>query len=237
MTPQITQNAMSKGQSNQIKQLIESDATAFDATTLGFSKEEAQEIIKNGGLVQKDLSEARTAILKKYAIIDQRFGAALVEFDFTVPMDYDHDTWLDHVYRAKKKLKTTYYYNDDLNSKNFANATNKLVPGKTYRVKIYPILSTVTSDDCLNFLKRQAAVLVGGHGLLLTQSLHKEQFPEGKWTVSFDEKEALWKDAGGDHRVPRVSRRSGGYWWFGLGCFEDDWSAGYCLLCVCDLSA
>lgn len=181
MTPQITQpEVMTDGQRKQIKRFLEDGLTTTDLDALGLSKEEAQEIIEKGNLVQTEMQQLIIALLKKNAIIDQRFGAALTEFDLTVPMDYVHTTYINQAKKEVKKLKTTYYYNDDLNSKNFANATTTLVPGKTYKVKIYPILSTVSSVDCMNFLKRQRAILVGGQGVILVQSMHKEHFPEGK---------------------------------------------------------
>jgi len=199
--------------------------------TLGFSKDEAQEIIKAGGKMQEQFKP----ILQKLAMVDQLFGQAVKDFEFTVPADYVHDTQLDTFAKKTRRLKTTYYFNDDLTSANFAKATNKLVPGKTYKVKIFPILATVTSDDCMNFLAKQNAVLVGGQGVTLLQDQKADAFPVGKYTVSFDQKDALWTDSGGDHGVPRVYRDSGGGWGFDLGYFEFDWSDGYCLLCFCDL--
>jgi hypothetical protein len=238
MTDKITQSeVMTDGQLKAIKRLLEDGINSFNSTelvTLGFSKEEAQEILKKGDLIQEEMKATLIALLKKYAIIDPRYGSSIAEFDVTVPMDYKHETYIDQESKQAKKLKTTYYYNDDLSSKNFASATTKLVPGKTYHVKIFPILTTITSEDNMNFLKRQRAILVGGQGLMLAQNQHKDKFPKGKWTVSFDQKDALWKDASGDHRVPYVYASSDGDFRFNLGYFEDDWSDDRCLLCFCD---
>ena len=235
MTDKITQiEPMTDGQRKQIKRFLEDGAAAIDVDAFGFSKEEAQQIIEKGDLLQAEMKTTLTAFLKKYAIIDQRFGAALTEFDLTVPTDYNHDTIIDDQKKKLKKLKNTHHHNDDLTSKNYANATNKLVPGKTYTVKIFPILEGVTSEDCMTFLKKQRAILVGGQGVLLANDLKGDEFPVGKWTVSFDEKEALWKDSGGNHRVPSVYRSSDGDRKFSLGYFEFDWVSGNCLLCFCD---
>jgi hypothetical protein len=198
---------------------------------LNLTKDEAQEIITSGGTMQEEVKP----ILQKLAIVDKRFGAALVEFDLTVPSDYDHNTCIDKFGKRVKKEKTTYYYNDAFTSKNFANATNKLEPGKTYRVKIFPILSTVTSGDCMNFLGKQEAILVGGQGETLAYDLHRDKFPKGKYTVSFDKKDALWTDSGGGHGVPRVGAVSDGDFEFLLGYFGLDWDAEGCLLCFCDM--
>lgn len=166
---------------------------------------------------------------------DQKFGAAIKEFEFTVPADYKHDSQLDTFAKKTKKLKTTYYFNDALTSANFAKATNKLEPGKTYKVKIFPILATVTSEDCMTFLGKQNAILVGGQGITLLHDQKADEFPVGKYTVSFDQKDALWTDSDGNHRVPYVLRRSDGGWRFRLGYFGDAWVSDGCLLCFCDL--
>lgn len=199
--------------------------------TLGFTKDEAQEIIKAGGKMQEQFK----SILQKLAMVDQRFGPAVKDFEFTVPVDYKHDTQIDTFAKKTKKLKTTYCFNDALTSMNFAKATNKLEPGKTYRVKIFPILATVTSEDCMTFLGKQNAILVGGQGITLLQDNKADQFPVSRWTVSFDEKEALLKDADGLLRVPCVYLHSVGVCSFNLGYFENDWNGGSCLLCFCDL--
>ncbi len=169
--------------------------------------------------------------------LDERFGPAIVEFELTVPADYNHDTQIDTSGAKARKEKTTYYYNDELTSKNFANATNKLVPGKTYKIKIIPILSTVTSEDCMALLRKHNAILVGGQGATLVYDLAKDKLPKGKYTVSFDEKDALWKGAGGDRGVPSVGADTDGDFGFYLGGFGHDWTSAYCVLCFCDLSA
>lgn len=234
MTKKITQTGpMTDAQAKQIKRFLEDGLSAIDFTTFGFSKEEAQEIIEKGDIVQKQTKEMIIASLRKHAIIDARFGAPVAQFDLTVPMDYNHDTQIDTFSSAVKKLKTTSHYNDALTSKNFAKATNKLVPGKAYTVKIFPIFSKVLGEDCMNFLTKQRAVLVGAQGLMLAQSLHPEQFPEDKNTVSFDQKEALWEDPLGFLRMPDVYHYSGGGWDFRLNLFENVLDSDSCLVCFC----
>lgn len=162
---------------------------------------------------------------------DERFDP-LKEFSLTIPREYDHATQLSGF--AKQHRKEFYYWNDSITDANFAHATRKLEPGKTYTVKIFGIKKTVTSEDCLTFLKSQNAILVGAQGLTLVWQETKDQFPVGKWTISFDEKDALWQDADEDRRVPSVYRHSDGDWEFFLGYFGDDWSADGGLLCLCD---
>ncbi|MFA6325232.1 MAG: hypothetical protein WCX46_03335, partial [Candidatus Paceibacterota bacterium] len=173
---------------------------------LGLSKEEAQEIIKAGGIMQSEVKP----ILQKLAIADKRYGPAIKEFEIIVPVDYDHSKQIDVFAKKTKKETTTYYFNDDITSKHFANASTKLVPGKTYKVKIFPILARVTSEDNMAFLAKQNAILAGDHGLTLVYEQKKEELPKDKYTVSFDKKESLWKDADGRRRVPVVYASSGG---------------------------
>lgn len=156
----------------------------------------------------------------------------LNEFTLTVPADYVHATQLGMF--EKKYRKSFYYFNDDITDAHFSKATNQLVPGKTYTVKVFGIKQRVTSEDCLAFLKSQNAILVGAQGVSLVWQEKKDEFPVEEWTASFDEKEALWRDAVGVHRVPFVS---GGAWEFSLGYFAHDWDDAYCLLCFCDLNS
>ena len=223
MTEKIT--PMSSKQENHIVDLFR-----IALRNLNFNKDEGQEIIGDGGSLQL----AVKPILKKMAISEKRIGAPLAEFDLTVPSDYDHEKQIDQSGKKARKEKTTYYYNNALTSKNFAKATNKLEPSKTYSVKIFPILSAISSEDCLAFLRKQRAILVGAQGMMLVYDLHKDQFPKGKWSVSFDEKEALWTDAGGRLRVPFVCAYADGDFSFDLDSFVGAWGADYCLVCFCD---
>lgn len=107
---------------------------------------------------------------------------------------------------------------------------------KKYRVRIFPILETVTSEDCMTFLEKQGAILVGGRGITLLQDQNlAEEFPVGMCTMSFDQKDALLTDSDDYHRVPGVNRYSVRDWESYLGFFEDDWFGDYCLLCFSDL--
>lgn len=173
----------------------------------------------------------------KDAIVDNRFDL-LNSFTVTVPKDYNHDTQLSAFAKyAKEKKENLRHYNDNINDKNFEKATRKLMPGKTYAVKIFGIESgsVVTSGDCMDFLKTQKAVLVGAQGMSLAVQFKKEEFPTEKYIVSFDEEDALWEDAGGFRGVPCVILGSGGSWYFGLGRFKGAWIDGGCLLCFFDL--
>jgi hypothetical protein len=199
-------------------------ASIFDALvdTLEFSEDEAERIIA----INSALQEQVKPILRKLAKGVQCFGPALSDFEFTVPAGYDHDTQIDTFARENKSFTS-----DNLTSENFARATHKLVPGKTYRVRIFPILSQVTSEECISFLAMQGGVLVGGQGVTLLQSIKADEFPVLKWTISFDEKDTLWERSDGYHLVPSVFRSSDGGWLIFFGCFELGPLKGNCLLC------
>ncbi|OGG42652.1 hypothetical protein A3I34_00940 [Candidatus Jorgensenbacteria bacterium RIFCSPLOWO2_02_FULL_45_12] len=174
--------------------------------------------------------EQREAILsgKKISSIEPRFEL-LKKFLITVPKDYDHGTQLDTL-----KRKEFYFFNDAITDRNFRNATQKLVPGKTYLAKLFSIRKTATSDDCLGLYKAVGAILSGAQGMSLVYQLKRSELPKGKWTVSFDEKDALWQDPGGNHRVPSVFAYSDGGFEFDLGGFEVDWDSDHVVLCLCD---
>ena len=170
-------------------------------------------------------------LIREHSKPDKRFGVATTLCDVTIPMDYNSDTCVDDYASKVKNLKTTYCYNDALTSKNFPNPSNKLVPGKTYTLKLIPILETVQSEDCLMELDRHNALLVGAQGLPVVDTA---LLPKGKWYVSFDQKENLWKDSDGYRRVPGVYACDDGAFEFYLGRFERDWHAVNVLLCFCD---
>ena len=153
----------------------------------------------------------------------------------TVPEDYVHSTQLTSF--RKKNLQNFRHYNNDITDKNFSKATTKLIPGRKLQVKVFKQNTpgtTTTSEERLAFLKSQNAVLTGAQGASLVFEQKQADLPKGYSYLSFDEKEALWEDADGDHRVPSVHRHLDGDWYFDLGYFEIVWGDLNCLLCFCD---
>lgn len=221
-----------EGQEVQLERVV-LDTVRESRKAVVLDKDGMQRLLGNGGKFQ----EGVIALLAKLSASDDRFEL-LNSFELTVPQKYTHGTQLaTFAAFAKNKSEKFYFYNDSITDANYAKATQKLVPGKTYGVKIFGIKQRVTSEDCLAFLATQRAILVGAQGVSLTRQLKREQFPVEKWTVSFDEKDALWEDADGDHGVPLVDRDSDGDWSFDLGYFGRDWNDAHCLVCFCDLSA
>ena len=221
-----------EGQEEQLKRVVE-DAVRRARKKVVLDKDAMQRLLANGGRFRDDV----IASLTKYSASDDRFGL-LTSFELTVPKGYNHGTQLaDFAEYAKKEEERFRYYNGSITDANYAKATNKLIPGKTYGVKIFEIKKgeVVSSNDCLNLLFSQRAILVGAQGASLVRQLKKEEFPVGKWTASFDEKDALSTVDDGNHGVPFVLRYSDGGWEFDLGRFEVAWYGGKCLLCFCDL--
>jgi len=185
---------------------------------------------------QKALKEALAKVLLPNRLVSEDRFVLLTAFELTVPENYIHDRQL--ALFSKNHKKEFYYYNDDVTDDHFSGVTDELKPGENCEVKIFQSTRSFSSEEGLAFLKMQPGIrLVGAQGLSLARQLKKEEFPVGKWTISLDNKDALWKDAGGFRRVPGVYRRSGGGSDFRLGHFGGGWGTGSCLVCFCDKSS
>jgi len=185
----------------------------------------------NPHLLKLHLQDAVEGKFNGTALIDPRFEY-VKEFRLTVPADYVHATRLA---TFKKKYRAgLYYFNADITDEHFTKATHQLVSGKTYTVKVFGIKQRVTSEDCMNLLQSQKAVLTGAQGVSLVYQKKKDELSKGKWYVSFDEKDALWEDAAGDRMVPFVRHCSDGDYGFDLGYLSGNWGDVGCVLCFCD---
>lgn len=176
---------------------------------------------------------AATASVAKTAAADERFEL-MTEFEITVPENYVHATRLASLHGGE-----FYSLNDNITDDNFARVTTQLVPGGKFKVKVFRqiISGLTTSEERMAFLRgREAVVFFGAQGASLVYEQAKDKLPKGYGYVSLDEKDALWADGDGYHRVPYVYRFTDGDWSFSLGYFERDWRDDYCLLCF-DLSA
>jgi len=152
----------------------------------------------------------------------------------TVPSNYVHET---QVASFRKDCGSQFnYINPDVTDANFAKVTQRLIPGRTYTVKIFGITRRVSSEDCLGLYKAHNGILTGVQGLTLAFREIRGSFPVGKWLASFDEKDALPVSVG-VHQVPCVDRVSDGGFELRLGAFEGDWAVGVCVLVFCDCSA
>ncbi len=165
----------------------------------------------------------------------------LTEFAITVPKDYDHNTQLTSFAEANEEK--FHYYNDGLTDKNFAKVGRQLVPGKTYLVKIWSINNNqrTTSKENLKLLEDNQVFSYGAQGASIVWQEAKDKLPKGKQCNFFDEKDNLWEDADGYHRVPYLVCYSDGGFRFDLGYFQyqnvyfqNVWYAGHCIVGLCE---
>lgn len=181
---------------------------------------------------------------KTPSVQNSNFGEAVKEFEITVPLDYKHEEQISLLVAKMKEaemdtsMPSRY---DGLTDENFSRVSAKLKPGEAYKVRIYSILPgknnslMVTSVECLEFLKSQGAILTGAQGLSLAYRFNSDKFPERRWVMSFDEKDALWKNERGEAQLPVIFKDGAGNMG-GLSTFDDDttgagsWSSAYCLI-------
>lgn len=155
----------------------------------------------------------------------------LVDLDvITVPNSYIHSEQLEKF--CQQNVKRFLYFNTEINDKNFSNPTRVLCPGDKLHVRAWKQTSPKpsTSEERLEFLATKKAIYTGAQGLSLVFEQRREELPKRMFYSSYDEKARLWKDAGGDHRVPRLCCFVEGRFEFNCGFFEDDSPGGDCLL-------
>jgi hypothetical protein len=171
-------------------------------------------------------------VIQECSVIDKRFSLLVDLGIITVPENYVHKKQLSSLSR-----KEFYYFNEKITDVNFPKPTRILKPGDKLWVRVFKqtVPETTTSEDRLGFLAKLKAVHTGAQGASLVYNQKRDQLPKGYWYCSFDEKERLWKDADGDHRVPYVCAYSDGDFEFSLGCFEIGWLGDDGLLCFCDV--
>lgn len=184
-------------------------------------------------MLQKVIDEPKVKIVGPTG----KFGLLADLGYITVPESYDHATCLA-VFKEKNR-KNFGYYNNSITDANFPNPTRVLKPGNKLRVRAFKqvVSGRTTSEERMDFLRKQKGnVFVGAQGATHAFEQKRGQLPKGYGYASFDEKDALWTDGGGYHRVPCVYRRSAGAFKFNLGYFEYVWHDDLCLLCFCDES-
>jgi hypothetical protein len=150
------------------------------------------------------------------------------EFEIEIPVDYNHEEQLDLFYKKTKDLKTTFSFDEGLNSKNFSKATNKLEPGKRYKVKFFEV-NGLSNEECLFYLKIKKVILVGGQGMTLVQDLRANELPINRIILSFDEKSSMFEDSG-IKKFPVMIRYPDDLFIFGLGRFDGINRLKSCLL-------
>lgn len=243
----VTLEPVTDDQQRQLKQVLESAAAQAVPVLLkripGITKPTLQKALNQGGKIKAatltilvDSLADTVRNLAGLAPPDPRYRF-VKEIGIIVPKNYQHNTHLN-TFRKKHRNKFDYYH-DALTDENFSpTATTKLLPGQHLKVAIFDIVQgvTVTSEDNLKFIRSQNGILTGAHGVSVVWEQHRRELPKGRWYDSFDEKDVLWEDADGSHRVPSVDAHSDGDFLFSLGYFEDEGYDSYSLLVFRDES-
>lgn len=155
----------------------------------------------------------------------------LATYEITVPENYDHATQLASF--RKEYLGIFDVCEKQMSDKNFARVTDKLGPGKTYKVEIFRTINAVYPEDELAFLKKQKALLVGAQGLSLFWQLKKQELSvllrPGMEIISVDERDALIK-LDNDVGQPSISHEPNGEWFFYAADDDWSWADGICIV-------
>lgn len=137
-------------------------------------------------------------------------------FTLEVPEDYNHATQLSYFldkYRGGMYRIDRVFLGDWLKDSNFANVSTKLQPGMKFEVDIFELLETVSTSDCLNFLKVSGGSLVGVQGATIVFDRYRNKLTghdhrhRASAYVSFDEKKNLYKSPDGNYNLPEVGGR------------------------------
>lgn len=168
-------------------------------------------------------------------VVEPKFSLLTDLGTIVVPKKYKHE---GAIAAFQKKHRSSFYsWSEAINDTNFSNPSRVLEPGDKLRVRIFKqnVGGTTTSEERLEFLKGlPGAVLVGAQGAALVFDQKGAKLPRGYWHLSFDEKERLWEDAGGCHRVPGVLVHGNGDRDWVAGDFERPWHDFDTLVSFCD---
>jgi hypothetical protein len=169
--------------------------------------------------------ETKVSLADKFSLIDT--------FPITATLNYKHRKLLKNL--AQDTKRGLHFYDDDMTQRHYGRVSNRLLAGESYTGKIWQINESqrLTSPECLQFLADNKVLLTGAQGLAVGWQQSKEYFPLGKWLISFDEKNKLWKDANGVYRLPCVLHLSEDDYKIYLDCFDDVWDDGYSLFGIC----
>jgi len=178
----------------------------------------AMDWIKNQESLKKTLEALIHPDLRKFEFV--------YAFNLTVPKQYEHHIQITSFNQKNGLVGCKNLGGDD---DTYENVTEKLEPGKTYLVKFFKNNKRASLMECLDFLKKQKAILVGAQGLTLAWELLSKFFPRGE-TASFDKKEALYNSC----YVPIIWRENNGEWGFATNAFESKPSSHF--ICFCEMA-
>ena len=164
----------------------------------------------------------QTAYAQNISPVAAKFGPVVKEFYITLPEKpaFEGKTTGKQLESFIKKHDSSVGFHYALTKKNFPDATDKLVPGTSYVVRLIPLLGA-TGDDCLTYINATHGLFIGTQAFAVMKE-SADQVPAGTYLISFDKKDKLWseKDLPTMTRVPGMIRTSDGRWDFGLGIYE-----------------
>lgn len=166
---------------------------------------------------------------KRSQVSHRLFGSAVKEFEITVPDDYNSAKQIDrfvaqlkafddasfgrngkhysHFFPNIQDLPDIYFEKTNFSGVHFRQPTHVLEPGATYLVGLVPILARkISGTTCVDFLKKEGAVLTGPHGLTLVWQLKRDELPHNAEFVCLDKRKIFCKESSGVRCVPRIRR-------------------------------
>lgn len=165
---------------------------------------------------------------------DKYFGSVIDDFIITVPKDFCHESCIyQFIVQNKDNLVLCSDSEGASPDRKFINTSKKIIPGKEYRVRLFPIIKDVPSGElCVSFLESKGADFLSVQGLLLLYNQMPSCFTLNIPLVSFDKKTSVWHDkSSGCYWLPFLSRKWDGKLLFINSTFDTIWFKDYCLVC------
>ncbi len=153
----------------------------------------------------------------------------------TVHADYEHGNQLKKFF--EQNSDKLFNINYEITDKNFPNPTRVLRPGDRLRIRAFKqvVGGSTTTEERVDFLRKEKAVFIGAQGASLVFERKCNQLPKCKQYTSFDEKDRLWIDDAGVHRLPNIDCCSNGDFMLRLGDFEQSNRSDVALLCFTEV--
>ncbi len=138
-------------------------------------------------------------------------------FILQVSDNFVHKTYLDS--KQGSPVKGIDVWNTwEITDHNFRKVSTQLKAGQTLQVEIFKGIGLQSSEECIQFLKENNALLVGAQGAGLVLELKREEIPNDSNCYSFDEEYHLFQEFRHgrlmDYFIPFVSRRYGNHYVF-----------------------
>lgn len=166
---------------------------------------------------------ASATIFSSCSNLDDKFELVRV-IELKVPIDYSPLGKLDSCAKNNchcelmhyEDEKTFWWADPNVCSKNFSNPSEKIVPGETYRVKIFRIKKgeSISSRKCIKFMEDINAHFFGAQGIALLWDQKTEEvkkLPMKGNYFSFDQKDNLFSDDRGIY-IPGLQKLYCGDW-------------------------